>query len=118
MNISKVQRGKQAEDIAAGLLKNHSYQILARNIRFYGVEIDFICKNTKEETYTFFEVKNTKMKYHALGFPSISYKQQTRYQNSINHWFGDIQKILTVSIGLIIFDEHLQLIEFHKNLLF
>ena len=112
--ISTCKKGFEAESKAAYLLRNNDYQILARNIRFYGVEIDFICK--KEEVYTFFEIKKTKLRHYLAGFAGISYRQHNRYQKSINEWFGDIQKIVMVNIGLVILDENLKLIELHKNL--
>ncbi len=103
-----------AENQAVSLLKKKKYVILARNIRFYGVEIDIITK--KKEIYTFFEVKRRQKSHHAALFPTISYQQKERYHHSIMNWYEDIQKIVTVCIGLLVFDENMNLIEFQSNL--
>ena len=103
-----------AEDKAVTLLREGKYTILARNIKFYGVEIDIITK--KADAYIFFEVKRTQKKHYYSLFPTISHQQKKRYHQSINQWYEDIQKFLTVSIGLLVFDEKLNLIAFHKNL--
>ena len=104
-----------AENKATNILRKEQYTVLARNRRFYGVEIDIITK--KGDAYTFFEVKRVKQNHYHSLFPAISYRQQSRYQHSITTWYADIQKFLTVSIGLLVFDEKMKLLEFNKNLL-
>ncbi len=108
------QYAQVAEDKATKILRKEQYTVLARNMRFYGVEIDIITK--KDDTYTFFEVKRVKQNHYNSLFPAISYQQQSRYQYAITSWYADIQKFLTARMGLLVFDEKMDLLEFNKNL--
>ena len=108
----KKKLGDLSEERASQVLKNKNYLILARNIRFYGVELDFICK--QDQSYTFFEVKTIKKNHYDLGYPILSYRQKIRFQRSIEAWQYDIQKINNANAGLIVFDEFLNLLCFEE----
>ena len=106
--------GFLAEDKAILYLKDKNYEILARNRSFYGVEIDILCK--KGDTYYLFEIKRVKKQNYMAGYFPFSYRQQQRYQKAIRRWYFDIQKIQNVSVGLLILDENLSLIDMIEHL--
>ncbi len=108
--------GTQAEDTAIVFLRQYDYIILARNINFYGVEIDILCKY--QYNYIFIEVKSIKRYHYQSGYTVLAYKQWLRYQQAIQAWYTDSKKCHCTSIGLIIFDENMQLIDFNNNICF
>ena len=105
-----------AEDAALLYLKQLQFTILARNIKFYGVEIDILCK--KQDIYFLFEIKRVKKLNYRSGYLAFSHKQQNRYKNAMIRWYTDIQKVSYTSIGLIVYDEHLNILDFYDNLFF
>ncbi len=113
---NKQKDGKKAEEKASAILQSKKISILARNIRFYGTEIDFLCK--KNDLYFLFEVKKMKKIHYKAGYLAFSYMQWLRYRQSINKWYTDIKKINSACIGLILFDEYLQLMDFQENIFF
>ena len=107
---------KQAEDRAANILRNRKYIILARNIIFHGTEIDLLCK--QDGTYFFFEVKCLKLLHYQNGFIPFQYRQWNRYKNAIHKWYTANNKVYHTSIGIIIFDHKLNLLNIDNNIQF
>ena len=101
--------GSSSEDVSCQYLKNQDYLILARNMIFYGVEIDILCKkwdaSYKEMVYYFFEINSIQKKYYIQGYSPLSYLQKQRYQQAIIKWFQDLDKMLSVVICLIVVNE-------------
>lgn len=56
--MSRIQKGKDGEEIAISYLLTNGFEILEKNFRNFNGEIDIIAK--KEETIYFIEVKNWK----------------------------------------------------------
>ena len=73
-----------SENIACYTLRNHGYQILARNYRLFGVEIDILA--LKNRRYYLFEVKQTFRKHFKQGWFPYSYAQWKRQMKAIDAW--------------------------------
>jgi putative endonuclease len=69
----KMQKGKDAEDMAAAFLKSLGYEIVQRNYRYKTSEIDLIVR--KEKWLVFVEVKMRSS--DAYGYPEefVDYKK-------------------------------------------
>ena len=71
---SEEQRfGKSAEDLAEQLLRNKGYQILERNVRLPGGELDLIVQH--DDMLVFVEVKARRTKTHG-GAPYAIYRRK------------------------------------------
>lgn len=64
--MTKLQTGSHGENLACELLKKNGYQILERNYRIRGGEIDIVAK--EKSTLVFIEVKTRYS--HEFGLPS------------------------------------------------
>ncbi|MEW6610738.1 MAG: YraN family protein [Patescibacteria group bacterium] len=58
-------RGRKGEEVAVHYLRSHGYEIVARNVRFKGGEIDVVAK--EKEELVFVEVKSRSTK--TFGWP-------------------------------------------------
>lgn len=69
----KIQKGKEAEDLAADFLSHQGYEIVERNYRYKRSEIDLIVR--KENWLVFVEVKMRSS--DAFGYPEefVDYKK-------------------------------------------
>lgn len=105
--------GNPSEEKAARWLRRHDFQILGRNRRFFGVEIDIIARKiSKPDTYYLIEVKSIKRKRYESGYPPLSYRQWERYLEAYKLWCSEISRVPDIRISLILIDEKLQLIDF------
>ena len=100
------QKGRAAENVASHWLRNQQYTILARNIKFFGTEIDILAKSA--DSYTFFEVKHTRSTYYRQGFPLMGYRQKLKYQQAIDRWQEDTNKVYNISVKLVVVNEYLK----------
>ncbi|MDH5716256.1 MAG: YraN family protein [Spirochaetia bacterium] len=114
-NKEKRKNGIIAEDKAAFILRKKGYDILARNVRFFGIEIDFIVKKKVQDEYHyfFFEVKKTKQEHYYAGYKPFSIKQYKRYCIAIEKWHAELNKVKNSHIGLLLFNERSELIEYN-----
>lgn len=87
----KIQKGREAEDLAADFLSQQGYEIVHRNFRYKRSEIDLIVK--RENWLVFVEVKMRSS--DAYGYPEefVDYKkaknivygaEQYTYENNYN----------------------------------
>lgn len=105
--------GVLKENIACRYLRENGFVTLGRNIRFYGVEIDFLCKSTKEPgIYFFVEVKSVKRRNYARGYQPFSYRQWSRYEKAVIRWQEALGKFVHVHTSLLLLDESGELLEF------
>ncbi|MDH5721382.1 MAG: YraN family protein [Spirochaetia bacterium] len=114
---SKLKRGKIAENRASLVLRKKGYNILARNIRFYGIEIDYLVKKEIEGEYHyfFFEIKRIKNEHYNAGYLPFSFKQYMKYRKAIDNWHAELNKIKNSHIGLILFNENSELLDFNPH---
>ena len=86
--------GKQGEDEAEKLLKSKGFEILGRNIRFGGHEMDIVAKN--EKLLVVAEVKTRS--YSSMGEPEefVSKKQQQNLIKAANAYV--VHKNLDVDV--------------------
>lgn len=105
--------GVLKENIAGRFLREQGFVTLGRNIRFYGVEIDFLCKsNQGHGEYFFVEVKSVKRRNYARGYQPFSYRQWSRYEKAVRRWQEALGKFLHVHTALLVLDESGELLEF------
>ncbi|MBL7861245.1 MAG: YraN family protein [Cyclobacteriaceae bacterium] len=76
----KIQKGMEAENLAADFLKQQGYEIVARNYRYQRSEIDLIVR--KENWLVFVEVKMRSS--DAFGYP----EEFVDYRKAKNIVFG------------------------------
>ncbi len=105
--------GKASEEVAAKWLRAHNFQILGRNRRFFGVEIDIIARqNIIQPVYYLVEVKKIRRRRYESGYPPLSYRQWERYLTAYKHWCSEISRLPDIRISLLLIDEKLELIDF------
>lgn len=76
MTLSKLQEGKNGEDLAVTFLKNLGYQIIDRNFRLRNGEIDIVAldnSNKKEKSLVFVEVKTRSSTNFGLPIEAITW---------------------------------------------
>ena len=68
--------GKQGEEAVCRYLTGRGYEILARNYRIRGAEVDIIC--SREDTLAFVEVKARRVGSMVDGFGAVTQSKQNR----------------------------------------
>jgi putative endonuclease len=93
--INRKQKGEQGEAMAAAHLQAQGYEILRRNYKPKGTEIDIVARQA--ETIVFVEVKSRET--NDFGYPEEAVKtaKQERIKRAAEHfiaeqdWHGDIR---------------------------
>lgn len=80
----KIQKGKEAENLAADFLKQQGYEIVERNYRYQRSEIDLIVR--KENWLVFVEVKMRSS--DAFGYPEefVDYRKAKNIVYGAEHY--------------------------------
>ena len=81
--------GKKGEELAADFLKKEGYEILGRNYRKRGGEIDIIAFDPTHNETVFVEVKSRRNR--AFGGPedAISEQKITKMSETAEHWLSE-----------------------------
>jgi len=110
---SKKETGDRAESKACVLLRQTGFQVLARNIRFYGTEIDILARNLRniEKEYVLVEVKCSLKRHYLSGYPLVSPTQIKRYYRAIDRWQSARNRYIHSYMRLMIFDENMGLLD-------
>lgn len=74
-NLNQI-KGEYGENVVAGYLQAKGYEIIARNYKCAGAEIDIIAQDG--EYTVFIEAKYRKSRNHATGFEYVSHGQYKR----------------------------------------
>jgi Holliday junction resolvase-like predicted endonuclease len=92
-------RGKQGEDVATCFLEANGFQVLERNSKVFGVEVDIIA--VKERVLYFVEVKTSEVLEEA-AFKNLRTKQMLRLRRAaLRTWQAERARYLSVS-GLLV----------------
>lgn len=75
-NYRNKRLGKAGEDYVSNYLKNHGYEIIARNYRIRSAEIDIVAK--LNETVVFTEVKTRSNYLHGLPAEAVDLRKQRK----------------------------------------
>lgn len=75
--MNKKARGYGGERLAVEYLSQKGYEIVSRNEKIAGVEIDIIAK--EEDVFIFCEVKTRESEEYGLGIEGVSKTQMQRY---------------------------------------
>ena len=112
---SNIEKGKSAENKAALVLRKKGYNILARNIQFYGIEVDYLAKKETDGEchYFLFEIKRMKKDHYNAGYIPFNFKQYKKYRSAIERWHSEINKVKNSHIGLMVFSENSELLDFN-----
>lgn len=84
MNRSRQITGKQGEDRAVELLRDHGYQVLERNFRCRLGEVDIVAK--EGQTWCFIEVKARTTTKYGLPEEAVDYRKQNRLRMLANYY--------------------------------
>lgn len=76
MARTSYQTGMEAEDLALNHLQQQGLQLIARNVRFKGGELDLIMQSGN--TRVFVEVRFRKSRHYGSALESITYSKQQR----------------------------------------
>ncbi|MAC47964.1 YraN family protein [Oceanospirillum beijerinckii] len=76
MTRTSYQTGMEAEDLALNYLQQQGLQLIARNVRFKGGELDLIMQSGN--TRVFIEVRFRKSHYYGGALESITHRKQQR----------------------------------------
>lgn len=107
-----------SEDKAVLFLRQKGFEILARNYKFFAVEVDILARKYihKETFYCLVEVKKVRRKNYFAGYTVFSRRQYQRYRNALARWEITYKPKVRVGIALLIFDENENVIDFLENL--
>jgi putative endonuclease len=79
--------GKQGERLAALFLRKSGYKILFRNFRSKrGGEIDLVCRDIRENTLVFVEVKTRKTDAFGRPHDAVTHAQRERIIRGAKEW--------------------------------
>ncbi len=76
MKVDKLDEGKRGEELAASYLRRNGYEIITRNFRIRGGEIDIVAIETSPlgiKTLVFIEVKTRTSNDFGTPFEAIGY---------------------------------------------
>lgn len=71
--MKKILEGRHGEDLACKFLKEHGYQIIERNFRIRGGEIDIIAKDG--QTLVYVEVKTRSTRIFGRGEEAVTQRK-------------------------------------------
>lgn len=107
-----------SENKAVLFLRQKGFTILARNYKFFAVEVDILARKYihKESLYCFVEVKRVRRKNYFAGYSVLSKRQYNRYREAIGKWEATYKPRVQVAIALLILDENEEVLELIENL--
>lgn len=91
------------EDFAAHFVRLIGCEVISRNSRRHGAEVDLLCKKDETKEYFFFEVKKNPKEANA-AYPPVSRQQLSRLKKTAQHMQQSADKLLTVRICLLLVD--------------
>lgn len=91
------------EDFAARFVRTLGCEVIARNMRVHGAEIDLLCKDRKTREYILFEVKRRMAQKHAL-FPPVSRDQLRRLKKAAERIQSSADRLLAIRVCLLLVD--------------
>jgi putative endonuclease len=125
VNRDKIEQGKRGEQFAVEFLTSNGFQVIDRNFRIRGGEIDIIAieidPQTNEKTLVFFEVKTRSSSEFGEPLEAIGYYKMralikaTQFYKLKHHRLPDLMRIDAVSV-LISEDGQLLDIALVKNI--
>lgn len=78
-------------------------EVISRNSRRHGAEVDLLCKNQKSKEYFVFEVKKNPKGVNA-AYPPVSRTQLSRLIKAAQRMQQSADKLLTVRVCLLLVD--------------
>lgn len=124
MNIDKIDEGKRGEEFAASYLRRNGYQIIDRNFRIRGGEIDLIAIDyapvselaggKKEKTLVFIEVKTRTSNafgtpLEAIGYYKLRTLQKAAYLYKMKH--PELPSLMRIDAVSVILNAKKELLE-------
>lgn len=108
-----------SENKAIPFLREKGFEILARNYKFFAVEVDVLARRyiNEESLYCFVEVKQVRRKHYFSGYNIIGHKQYMRYRLAMEQWHATYKPLVNVSIALLVLDEDENVLDFIENLM-
>jgi len=91
---SRIETGRNGEDIAADYLEKNGYRILDRNYRFEGAEVDIICFEPNERyehggELAFVEVKTRRNQAYGSPEEAVSDVKQEKVAKASEAWLHE-----------------------------
>lgn len=87
MSTSRTALGRAGEEAAARWLAARGYQILARNFRVRGGELDLVCRH--DGVLVFVEVKSRRSTSFGHAVESVSRQKQMRLKCAARRWLSE-----------------------------
>jgi putative endonuclease len=84
MPMERTRKGRQAEDLAAGFLRERGYRVLERNYRIREGELDLIAEDG--DTLCFVEVRSRQTVDHGHPIETVDYAKQRRLIRAARHY--------------------------------
>ena len=86
MMPSHLQKGKDGEDIAVGLLKQRGYRIVCQNWRHKHLEVDIIAQDG--DILVFVEVKTRSYATFGMPYEAVDHVKQAKLTRAANHYIA------------------------------
>jgi putative endonuclease len=123
MRMDKIEQGKRGEEFAASYLRRHGYQVIGRNFRIRGGEVDIIALDVNDgvRTLVFVEVKTRTSDdfgtpFEAIGYYKIKTLIRAAYMYKAKH--PGLPGLMRIDAVAVVVDKNYQLltIELVKNI--
>lgn len=89
------------EDFAARFVRLLGCEVISRNSRLHGAEIDILAKNPHSQEYLLFEVKKART---ATFYPAVSHTQMMRLKSAAGKIQQSADRLLTIRVCLLLVD--------------
>lgn len=83
-----VERGRKAEDAACAILRQWGFEILERNLRIGGVEVDVVARDG--EFLVFVEVRSRSSRRHGAPWESVGPAKQARIVRAAGAYLASV----------------------------
>jgi Holliday junction resolvase-like predicted endonuclease len=91
------------EDFATHYVRLLGCEVISRNSRMYGAEIDILCRGRDRSEYLVFEVKRRRNAAHS-AYPAVSHAQLLRLKKAAEQLQVSADRLLTIRICLLLVD--------------
>lgn len=91
------------EDFATRFLRLLGCEVISRNSRIHGAEIDILCRDRDKSEYLVFEVKRRSNAAHS-AYPAVSHAQLLRLKKTAEQLQASADRLFTVRICLLLVD--------------
>lgn len=81
-----LQKGKDGERVALGLLKQRGYRIICQNWRYKNLEVDIIAEDGN--ILVFVEVKMRSYAAYGMPYEAVDYAKQAKLTRAANHYIA------------------------------